>query len=230
VNAVELEALCVELGGRRVLGPVDLALEERSWTLLVGASGSGKTTLLRAIAGLAQPSAGRVFFDGHLASDGARLALAPERRAIGFVFQGAGAGLWPHLSARATLAFVLRCRGVARGEHAARIGEMLALVGLDALAERRPGELSGGEAQRLALARALIVRPRLLLLDEPLAALDAPLRLDMTDSLAELHRRLGTTILHVTHDAREVEARVDRTLVLEGGALRPSTQAFEDAS
>ncbi len=225
--AVELRGLCADLGGRRILGPLDLALEERSWTLLIGPSGSGKTTLLRAIAGLARPSAGSVLLAGRQASSGPRLSIPAEKREIGFVFQGAGAGLWPHLSVQATLAFALACRKVPRAERPGRIGEMVELVGLRGLEERRPGELSGGEAQRLSLARALVVRPRLLLLDEPLAALDAPLRLALVQSLVELHRRLGPTILHVTHDPREVEAHVDRMLVLKAGMLqhRPAVGA-----
>ena len=219
-HVVEVAGLCVELGGRCVLGPLDLALRERSWTLLVGPSGCGKTTLLRAIAGLVRPAAGRVLLDGRIASDGERIAIPAEERGIGFVFQGAGAGLWPHLSARATLGFVLACRGVPRRERAGRIAEMLELVGLQGLDARRPGELSGGEAQRLALARALVARPRLLLLDEPLAALDLPLRAAIARSLAELHRMLRPTVLHVTHDPGEVETLAERTIEMDGGGLR----------
>jgi iron(III) transport system ATP-binding protein len=219
VKPVEAAGVTVELGGRRVVGPLDITLEERSWTLLVGPSGCGKTTLLRALAGLVRPSGGEIRLAGRLASTAGRLHLAPERREVGFVFQGAGAGLWPHLSARATLGFVLGCRGVHGRERAARALELLELVGLEGLAERRPGELSGGEAQRLALARALASGPRLLLLDEPLGALDLPLRAALAERLAALHRRLGPAILHVTHDPNEVVAYADRTLGMHDGRL-----------
>ncbi len=225
MNAAELQGLCADLGGRRVLGPLDLALEERTWTLLVGPSGSGKTTLLRVIAGLLRPSAGSLFLAGQRASSSAHLWMPPEKRKIGFVFQGAGAGLWPHLTVQATLAFVLGCSGVHRVERSERIGELLELVGLRGLERRRPGELSGGEAQRLALARALVARPRLLLLDEPLGGLDVPLRLAMVQLLAELHRSLGPTILHVTHDPREVEGHADRTIVMDTGMLHTAPEA-----
>lgn len=220
MNAAVVHGLEVALGGRRVLGPTDLELGEHSWTLLVGPSGCGKTTLLRALAGLVEPTRGTIELGGRLASEGGRILVPPEARAIGMVFQGAGAGLWPHLSARATLDFMLSCAHVARAERRQRAEELLELVGLGALAERRPGELSGGEAQRLALARALVARPRLLLLDEPLGALDHPLRAALAERLAELHRRLGTTILQVTHDPSEVAAHADRTLALEAGTLR----------
>lgn len=217
MKAVELAGVSVELGRRRVLGPLDLVLEERSWTLVVGPSGCGKTTLLRVIAGLLQPSAGEIRIAERPASSGPRLILPPEERAIGFVFQGNGVGLWPHLSARATLAFVLACRRFPRAQRGARVEELLELVDLRALAERRPGELSGGEAQRLALARALAAEPRLLLLDEPLGALDVPLCAALAAALAEIHARLGPTILHVTHDPREVQDHADRTLVMASG-------------
>jgi ABC-type sulfate/molybdate transport systems ATPase subunit len=219
VKAVELLGVTAELGGRGVLGPLDLELEERSWTLVVGPSGCGKTTLLRVIAGLTRTSGGRVTLAGRPANLGARILLAPEERSIGFVFQGAGAGLWPHLGARATLEFVLSCRHVPRADRRRRADELLELVGLSALAERRPGELSGGEAQRLALARALAVQPRLLLLDEPLGALDFPLRVTLAAALGAIHARLGPTILHVTHDPREVASHATRTLAMRAGRL-----------
>ena len=218
-KAVELVGVTAELGGRRVLGPLDLALAERSWTLVVGPSGCGKTTLLLVIAGLQRTSGGRIELAGRPASDNGRVLLPPEDRAIGFVFQGAGAGLWPHLSARATLEFVLSCRGVPRAARRTRAVELLELVGLGALAARLPGELSGGEAQRLALARALAVEPRLLLLDEPLGALDHSLRSALAAALAEIHARLGPTILYVTHDPGEVARHATRTLNLRAGLL-----------
>jgi len=224
VSAVRMRGLEVELGGKRALGPLDLELEERDWVLVVGPSGCGKTTLLRALAGLVAPSRGTLELGGRVASRDGKLLLAPERRGIGMVFQGAGAGLWPHLSGRATLDFVLGCAGVARGERARRAAELLELVGLRGLDERRPGELSGGEAQRLALARALATGPKLLLLDEPLGALDLPLRAALAERLAELHRRLGPTIVQVTHDPGEVAAHAQRTLALEAGVLRSDTR------
>lgn len=224
MRPVELAGVTVDLGGRRVLGPIDLALAERSWTMLVGPSGCGKTTLLRVIAGLVRPSGGSVTLDGRVASTAGKVRLAPEARSIGFVFQGAGAGLWPHLSVRATLAFVLACRRVPRALRAARIGELVELAGLVGLEERRPGELSGGEAQRLALARALAVGSRLLLLDEPLGALDLPLRAALAERLADVHRRTGATILHVTHDPGEIATHADRTVAMEAGRLRAGSE------
>jgi len=218
--AVKVDGLEVELGGRRVLGPLDFAIEERSWVLFVGPSGCGKTTLLRALAGLTTPARGTIELGGRLASQGGQLLVPPEQRGIGMVFQGAGAGLWPHLSAQATLEFVLACAGAARAERARRAQELLELVGLAGLGPRRPGELSGGEAQRLALARALATSPRLLLLDEPLGALDHSLRAALAERLHELFRRLGPTILQVTHDPGEVAAYADRTIALEAGTVR----------
>ena len=190
MKAVVARELLVELGRRVVLGPLDLELEEGEWTLLVGPSGCGNTTLLRALAGLVTPTRGTIELAGKLASRAGRIELPPEERGIGMVFQGVGAGLWPHLSARATLDFVLGCAGLARSQRRARRDELLELVGLSELATRRPAELSGGEAQRLALARALATRPRLLLLDEPLGGLDQPLRVALAERLAELHVRL----------------------------------------
>jgi iron(III) transport system ATP-binding protein len=225
VNAVELSGVEVELGGRLVLGPFDLALPERSWTLLVGPSGSGKTTLLRAVAGLVAPRAGTIRLSAELASEGPRLLIPPGRRALGFVFQGAGAGLWPHLSVQATLEFVLSCRKLARAERPQRVREMLALVGLTGLERRRPGELSGGEAQRLALARALVVRPHVLLLDEPLGALDAPLRSTLAEHINGLFQRFELSILHVTHDPGEARRFASRTVRIEQGRLVADEEA-----
>ncbi len=215
MNAVELSSVVVELGARPVLGPMDQVFAKGSFTLVVGPSGSGKSTLLRTIAGLVVPKSGVLRLEGEIASDGPRLAIRPERRQVGFLFQGGG--LWPHMSVQRTLEFVLSCRKVERAERAARVKEVLELVELCGLERRRPGELSGGEAQRLGLARALIVRPKLLLLDEPLGPLDARLRTALLERVAELHKRLGLTTIFVTHDPNEAEHLADRQLQMEAG-------------
>jgi len=217
---VRLEAASVRLGGRVVLGPLELEVARGEHLLVVGPSGCGKTTLLRAIAGLQRLDAGRIWIDGELASEGARRVLPPERRRIAMLFQGGA--LWPHMSARETLAFVLRARGVPREQRAARSAELFALTELSGLEERKPGALSGGEAQRLALARALAMEPRILLLDEPLGPLDAELRAALIARLAELQQRLGLTTVHVTHDPSEVQLLATRTIRMKSGlALEP---------
>jgi ABC-type Fe3+/spermidine/putrescine transport system ATPase subunit len=212
---VRLEAASVKLGGRVVLGPLELEIARGEHLLVVGPSGCGKTTLLRAVAGLQKLDAGRISIAGALASEGGRLRVPPERRRVGMLFQGGA--LWPHMSARETLAFVLRARGVPKEQRAARIAELFALTELTGLEERKPGALSGGEAQRLALARALAMDPEILLLDEPLGPLDAELRESLITRLAELQERLHLTTLHVTHDPREVQRLATRTLWMRAG-------------
>lgn len=225
MNAVALENLRVELGGKTVLGPLDLAFPSGSWTLIVGPSGSGKTTLLRTIAGLLSPTAGRVLLAGALASDGPRLSIPPERRGVGLVFQGGGAGLWPHMSVRATLEFVLSARKVPRADRDRRVAELVDLVELRGLEARRPGELSGGEAQRVALARALAHDPKVLLLDEPLGPLDARLRTDLAERIRDVHVRRELTTVHVTHDPEEALHFADRCVRLEAGRIAAEEQS-----
>lgn len=217
--AVRALDLLVEAGGARLLGPVELVVEEGAHVLLVGRSGSGKTTLLRALAGLARPSRGRIELFGRTVSDGPRHLVEAEDRRIGMLFQG-GAH-WPHMSARGALEFVLARRGLARAELRRRAEELLARVELLHCAERRPGTLSGGEAQRLALARALASDPRLLLLDEPLGPLDAELRATMLEQIDLLQRELGLTVIHVTHDPAEAAGLATQVLRLAEGRLVP---------
>ena len=214
--AIELSGLEVAVGDTRLIGPLDLTVAAGEHLLLVGPSGCGKTTLLRAIAGLAQPSAGRVQLFGELASEGRRVTLQPERRRIGFLFQGSA--LWPHMSARKTLEFVLKVSG-AGGDRRKRVGELLEQVELPGYEERMPGTLSGGEAQRLALARALAGSPRLLLLDEPLGPLDAELRSALIERLGALQSELGLTVVHVTHDPDEARSIATRLVRMADGRL-----------
>lgn len=215
--AVRTRDLCVELGGHTLLQGIDLELEEGRHLLLCGPSGSGKTTLLRALAGLQRPSRGTVELFGKTVSDGPRELVPPQARAIGFLFQGGA--LWPHMSVGRTLDFVLGHIGLARSRRASRRAELLEWVELVGYEERMPGTLSGGEAQRLALARALAVEPRLLLLDEPLGPLDAGLRHSLLAKLGELQTRLHLTVIHVTHDPAEAQRVADREIRLDGGRL-----------
>jgi iron(III) transport system ATP-binding protein len=215
--AVRIDALTVHAGATPLLGPLDLEIAEGEHLLLVGPSGCGKTTLLRAIAGLTIPSSGRIELFGRTASEGGRLVVPPEKRGVGMLFQGGA--LWPHMSVRKTLAFVLKHGQVANPRE--RIAELVHRVRLEGLEDRTPATLSGGEKQRLALARALAVKPRLLLLDEPLGPLDAGLRTDLLETLAQLHAEERWSVLHVTHDPAEALRHASRILRMEGGMLQP---------
>ncbi len=215
--AVRCSGLEVQAGKVRLIGPVELAVEPGEHLLLCGPSGSGKTTLLRAIAGLATPSAGRVELFGECASEGTRQRIPPHRRAIGFLFQGPS--LWPHMSVGRTLDFALAQGGLPRAERARSRAELLEWVELASYESRLPATLSGGEAQRLALARALCGRPRLLLLDEPLGPLDAELRGALLERLGALQRRLELTVLHVTHDPEEARSIATRVVRMTRGTL-----------
>lgn len=188
---------------------------------VVGPSGAGKTLTLRAVAGLLRPDAGRVACGGRVLYDGAAGVDVPARaRRVGYVFQQYA--LFPHLSVGENVAYGLRghpVRGQSARERAARVAELLALVGLPNTERRRPGELSGGQQQRVALARALAPDPALLLLDEPLAAVDAPLRARLGDELLALHARTNVPMLFVTHDPAEARRIADVVVRLDGGRV-----------
>ena len=199
--------------GTRGLQPTTLTVEPGEVLALLGPSGCGKTTLLRLIAGLETPDAGsRIVFGKQDVS-----ALPIEQRGIGMVFQHYA--LFPQMSVEANIGYGLRIRGVARDEQRRTVGELVDLVRLNGLEKKRPAELSGGQRQRVALARAVAVRPRVLLLDEPLTALDAKLKESLRDELAELLRRLHITAIHVTHDQQEALAIADRLAVMQAGRI-----------
>ncbi|MFZ3594785.1 ABC transporter ATP-binding protein [Streptomyces sp. BH104] len=214
LSGIRFDRVSVAYGGTTVLDSLDLTVEPGEVMALLGPSGSGKTTALRAVAGFVRPASGRVFLGGRDVTD-----LPPHRRGIGMVVQSYA--LFPHLRVEDNVAFGMRAQKVPKGEIPARVAEALELTGMASYAKRHPRELSGGQQQRVAIARALAVRPGVLLLDEPLSALDATLRSGMLAELARLHRELpDVSILYVTHDQVEALTLADRIAVMDQARLQ----------
>ncbi len=216
------EALVRFEGVKKAYGPaasgyavrqLDLEVMKGELLTLLGPSGSGKTTTLMMLAGFEMPSEGRILLEGR---DIAR--LPPHRRGIGVVFQSYA--LFPHMSVAENVAFPLEVRGVPKAERIARVQRALSMVRLESFGERRPQQLSGGQQQRVALARAMVFEPPIVLLDEPLGALDKALREEMQYEIRALHQRLGLTMMYVTHDQAEALTLSDRIAVFEGGLVR----------
>ncbi len=209
---LSVEGVAVVLGGRRVLDGVDVEVDASETVALLGPSGSGKSTLLRAIAGLEPLAAGTIHFGGE-DLDG----VPPHRRGFGLMFQDGA--LFPHRDVRGNVEFGLRMAGVDTRDRAARVDEVLALVGLSGFGARRVAQLSGGEQQRVALARTLAPEPRLLMLDEPLGSLDRLLHDRLVDDLRALLAGSGLPALVVTHDHDEARALADRIVLLRDGRV-----------
>ena len=209
---VELKGCTRDYGGVRAVDAMDLVIFEGEFLSLLGPSGCGKTTTLNLIAGFVEPTAGRILIDGEDVT-----GLPAHLRGLGVVFQSYA--LFPHLSVFENVAFGLRERRTPSAEIARRVGEALELVQLDRQGRQRPAELSGGMQQRVALARALVYRPRVLLLDEPLAALDKKLREEMRDELRAIQRSVGITTVFVTHDQAEALGLSDRIAVMSRGRI-----------
>ncbi len=212
--ALAVERVTVRFAGaeRPALDAVDLDVAPGELVALLGPSGCGKTTLLRVVAGLTEPDAGRVLLDGRDLS-----GVPAHRRGVGLMFQDYA--LFPHRDVGGNVEFGLRMAGMAPADRRRRVAEVLDLVGLAGWEDRPVGPLSGGERQRVALARALAPAPRLLLLDEPLGALDRTLRDRLVPELGELFRSVGVTVVHVTHDQSEALALADRVVVLDAGRV-----------
>jgi ABC-type Fe3+/spermidine/putrescine transport system ATPase subunit len=217
---VRLRNVSKTYGHVTAVKPLDLDIYRGDFLAILGPSGCGKTTLLRIIGGFVMPTTGTVELGG---ADVTR--LGPEKRPTNMVFQGYG--LFPHMSVRQNIAYGLRIAGRPRSEIEQRVGEALALVHLEELANRPIQELSGGQQQRVALARALVMRPQVLLLDEPLAALDLKLRQAMQEELRRIHHEIGGTFVFVTHDQGEALALANRIAVMEAGVLVQQGDAEE---
>lgn len=210
--AVQFTHVSRQFGEVKAVDRVSIEIEDGEFFSMLGPSGSGKTTCLRLIAGFEQPNQGTIHIHGEDAT-----GLPPYQRDVNTVFQDYA--LFPHMNVRDNVAYGLKVKGVGKQERYSRAGEALAMVALDGYGERKPVQLSGGQRQRVALARALVNRPRVLLLDEPLGALDLKLREQMQGELKKLQRQLGITFIFVTHDQTEALSMSDRVAVFNKGRI-----------
>jgi spermidine/putrescine transport system ATP-binding protein len=214
MNGARLDVVDVvkQYPGHQALAGVSLSIDAGSYTVILGPSGSGKTTLLAILGGFTEPTSGQVLVDGVDVTK-----IQPAKRPTTTVFQDYA--LFPHMSVGDNVGFGLEMRRMRSKERAEKVAEILEMVDLGHTIKRRIGELSGGQRQRVALARALVVEPRVLLLDEPLGALDLKLRRHMQEELAQIHQRVGTTFVHVTHDQEEAMSLADTIVVLRDGQI-----------
>ena len=214
---ISLQGLSKSFQGNDVVKCVDLSINKGEFFGILGPSGCGKTTLLKLIAGLEEPSAGRVIIDGHNMS-----AVPANRRPVNTVFQSYA--IFPHMSLEDNISYGLKLKGIGSEELKKRVLDMLDVVDLKGLERRWPDQLSGGQLQRVALARALIMEPKVVLLDEPLAALDAKLRETMKYELVKIQKEIGVTFIMVTHDQQEALSMMDKIAVMNGGIIQQVDQ------
>jgi putative spermidine/putrescine transport system ATP-binding protein len=210
--ALSLKNLTKQYRSVAALDDVSLDIQPGAFVALLGPSGSGKTTMLRLLAGFDLPTSGAILIEGKDVA-----GLPPRDRNVGMVFQHYA--LFPHLSVRRNIEYGLKMRGWGADARTARVKELLAMVRLEAMAERLPRQLSGGQQQRIAIARALAYSPSILLMDEPLGALDRSLRIEMAEEIRRIHRSFGTTFIYVTHDRDEAMTLADRVLIMKAGRI-----------
>ncbi|MBN9552671.1 MAG: sn-glycerol-3-phosphate ABC transporter ATP-binding protein UgpC [Alphaproteobacteria bacterium] len=212
MSSVTLRKVVKRYGQVEVVHGIDLSVEEGEFVVLLGPSGCGKTTTLRMVAGLEDISAGQLEIAGRVVND-----VAPKDRQIAMVFQNYA--LYPHMTVRQNMEFALKPQKLAANEVSARIAEAARILGLEPLLARKPAQLSGGQRQRVAMARAMVRTPKVFLFDEPLSNLDAKLRTQVRVEIAKLHRRLGTTVLYVTHDQVEAMTLADKIVIMKDGHI-----------
>ncbi len=212
MSSIKLIGLRKDFGKDTVIPDLNLEIRDNSFTVLVGPSGCGKSTTLRIIAGLEKPTAGEILIDGKNVAN-----IPPGKRNLAMVFQNYA--LYPNMSVRSNIEFGLKNKGISKKKRDSLIGEVCEIVGLSPYMERKPGNLSGGQRQRVALARAMVKKPKAFLMDEPLSNLDAKLRASMRIELIELHKRLQTTFVYVTHDQVEAMSMGDSIVLMDQGVI-----------
>ena len=212
-NIVEIKNINLFFGNNHILKNVNIEIKEKDFFTFLGPSGCGKTTLLRLIAGFEKSQSGQVFIEGKEISN-----LSPWERNVGMVFQNYA--LWPHMSVFKNISFGLEEKKLSKNEINQKVNNILELVDLLDFSEKYPYQLSGGQQQRVALARTLVINPKVLLLDEPLSNLDAKLRIEMREELLKMHQKLGITIIFVTHDQEEANSMSDTIAVFNKGVVQ----------
>ena len=226
MSEVRIEHVFKRFGDVTAVSDFDLTVKDGEFVSLLGPSGCGKTTSLRMIAGFERATEGEIYIGDHCVSSHIKNTFVPpEKRDIGMVFQSYA--VWPHMTVNENVAYPLKIQKVPKEERAARVAEMLKLVHLDEYGSRYPHQLSGGQQQRVALARALVMRPGLLLLDEPLSNLDAKLRESMRFEISSIQKELGITVIYVTHDQSEAMTMSDRVVVMSRGVIQQIGTPYE---
>ena len=226
MSEVRIEHVFKRFGDVTAVSDFGLTVKDGEFVSLLGPSGCGKTTSLRMIAGFERATEGEIYIGDHCVSSHIKNTFVPpEKRDIGMVFQSYA--VWPHMTVTENVAYPLKIQKVPKEERAARVAEMLKLVHLDEYGSRYPHQLSGGQQQRVALARALVMRPGLLLLDEPLSNLDAKLRESMRFEISSIQKELGITVIYVTHDQSEAMTMSDRVVVMSRGVIQQIGTPYE---
>ncbi len=222
---VKIDNVSKSYNKHSVIRAISLDIEKGERVVILGPSGCGKTTLLRIVAGFIHPDQGKVIIDGNVVADNGKCIIEPENRQVGMVFQDLA--LWPHMSSYKNLEFGLKAKKIPKVEKKKRIDEIFEKVQMAQFKNVYPGVLSGGQQQRIALARALVMQPKILLMDEPLSSLDTDLSLTLRKEILRLQEELAITLIYVTHDREEAFSLATRIVVMESGKIQKTGTAKE---